>query len=65
MTAAVIDSFVFCLVAFYGKLSLHVIMKMAIIQIVIKSFFACFNVFPAYLTRFYFNRFLVKDERGK
>lgn len=65
MTAAVIDSFVFCMVAFYGKLSVHIIMKMAIVQIVIKFFFACFNIFPAYLTRFYFNHFLAKTEDNK
>jgi hypothetical protein len=62
MTAAVIDSLTFCLVAFYGKLSLRTIVVMAAVQVVIKFFFACFNVFPAYLTRFYFNRFVTQKE---
>ncbi|WP_237713124.1 queuosine precursor transporter [Serratia sp. M24T3] len=62
LTAAIIDSFVFCLVAFYGKLSTEEIIKMAVVQIIIKFGYAFFNVFPAYLSRYYFNRYFIKND---
>ncbi|SFN47573.1 queuosine precursor transporter [Xenorhabdus japonica] len=58
--ASVIDSFVFCFVAFYGKLPVNQIIAMMIVQILIKIFFALFNVFPAYGSRYLFNRWVVK-----
>ncbi|WP_416777684.1 queuosine precursor transporter [Xenorhabdus budapestensis] len=57
--ASILDSFVFCFVVFYGKLPLNQIIAMMIIQILIKIFFALFNVFPAYGSRYLFNRWVV------
>ncbi|WP_086955868.1 queuosine precursor transporter, partial [Xenorhabdus innexi] len=58
--ASILDSFVFCFVAFYGKLPTNQIIGMMVIQILIKIFFAFFNVFPAYGSRYLFNRWVVK-----
>ncbi|WP_340621474.1 queuosine precursor transporter [Xenorhabdus siamensis] len=58
--ASILDSFVFCFVAFYGKLPVNQIIGMMIIQILIKIFFALFNVFPAYGSRYLFNHWVVK-----
>ncbi|WP_267881383.1 VUT family protein [Xenorhabdus nematophila] len=53
------DSFVFCFVAFYGKLSVNQIVTMMIVQILIKIFFALINVFPAYGSRYLFNKWVI------
>lgn len=60
-TAAIIDSFVFCFIAFYGKLSTNAIIAMALIQIVIKLFFAFFNIIPAYISRYFFTRYVISS----
>ncbi|MDX7985874.1 VUT family protein [Xenorhabdus sp. 12] len=58
--ASIIDSFVFCFIAFYGKLPLNQIIVMMMVQMLIKIFFALFNVFPAYGSRYLFNRWVIK-----
>lgn len=63
LAAAIIDSFVFCFIAFYGKMEFDSIVKMAVLQIIIKFFFAIFNVFPAYWCRYLFNRFIYNHEK--
>jgi len=60
LIAAIIDSFVFCFIAFYGKMSINTIITMALIQIVIKIFFAFFNILPAYISRYFFSRYVIR-----
>ncbi|VEI65473.1 conserved hypothetical integral membrane protein [Serratia rubidaea] len=60
--ASIIDSFVFCLLAFYGKMETSVIVKMAIIQMMIKSVYAVLNVFPAYYARFLYRKYILHTE---
>lgn len=56
--ASVLDSFIFCFMAFYNLMTVKSIICMAVIQIVIKLCYAIFNVFPAYGARYLFNRYL-------
>ncbi|WP_074013304.1 queuosine precursor transporter [Candidatus Sodalis sp. SoCistrobi] len=60
--ASIIDSFVFCFIAFYSIMSHEQIIGMACIQIVIKLGYALVNVFPAYGARYLFNKYLVQKE---
>ncbi|HGJ5863949.1 MAG TPA: queuosine precursor transporter [Arsenophonus nasoniae] len=57
--ASLFDSFIFCFIAFYGKMQVNDILSMAILQVFIKLFYAFFNVFPAYGTRYLFRKYLV------
>lgn len=57
--AVVIDSFLFCFIAFYGSLTNDEILKIVYVQIAIKMCFAVFNVFPAYAARSLFKRYVV------
>lgn len=56
--ASVFDSFIFCFVAFYGLMANAQIVDMAILQIIIKLFYALFNIFPAYGARYLFRKYL-------
>jgi queuosine precursor transporter len=57
--AVVIDSFLFCFIAFYGALANDEILKMVYVQIAIKMCFAIFNIFPAYAARSLFKKYVV------
>jgi uncharacterized integral membrane protein (TIGR00697 family) len=56
--AVLIDSVLFCFIAFYGVMENEQILSMVLIQIAIKVFFAFFNVLPAYGARCLFRRFV-------
>lgn len=56
--AVIIDSFVFCFIAFYGKMQGEVILSMVYVQIAIKMCFAVLNVFPAYGARALFRKYV-------
>lgn len=56
--AVIIDSFLFCYIAFYGSMQNSDILNMIYIQIVIKVFFALFNILPAYGARSLFKHYL-------
>lgn len=56
--ASVLDSFIFCFMAFYNLMDVRQIIDMALLQIIIKLFYALFNVFPAYGARYLFNKYL-------
>lgn len=60
--AVVIDSFLFCFIAFYGSLTNDEILKIVYVQIAIKMCFAVFNVFPAYAARSLFRRYVVEAQ---
>ena len=60
--AVVIDSFLFCFIAFYGSLTNDEILKIVYVQIAIKMCFAVFNVFPAYAARSLFKRYVVEAQ---
>ncbi|WHS60820.1 queuosine precursor transporter [Pseudomonas sp. G2-4] len=49
--AVIMDSFIFCFIAFYGKMQVSEILSIVYIQIIIKICFAFFNVLPAYGAR--------------
>lgn len=55
--AVIIDSFVFCFIAFYGTMQNSDILKIVCIQIAIKMCFAIFNILPAYGARSLFKRY--------
>lgn len=57
--AVVIDSFLFCFIAFYGSLSNENILKIVYVQIVIKMCVAVFNILPAYAARSLFRKYVV------
>lgn len=54
--AVIIDSFIFCFIAFYGSMQNSDILNIIYIQIVIKMFFAVFNILPAYGARSLFQK---------
>nr|WP_314529928.1 queuosine precursor transporter [uncultured Pseudomonas sp.] len=54
--AVVIDSFLFCIIAFYGTMPDSEIMHIIFIQIAIKMCFAIFNILPAYGARALFKK---------
>jgi len=56
--AVIIDSFIFCFIAFYGVMENGDILAMVYVQIVIKMCFAVFNVLPAYGARSLFRRYV-------
>lgn len=58
--AVIIDSFVFCYIAFYGVMTNGEILSIVLVQVVIKMCFAFFNVFPAYGARSLFKRYVVQ-----
>ncbi|MCY1390824.1 hypothetical protein D9M71_56470 [compost metagenome] len=57
--AVVVDSFLFCFIAFYGVVQSGDILNMVYLQIAIKMCFALFNVLPAYGARALFKRYIV------
>ncbi|MFW9269537.1 queuosine precursor transporter [Pseudomonas sp. NR3] len=57
--AVVIDSFLFCFIAFYGALPSEEILKIVYVQIIIKMSVAVFSVFPAYAARSMFRKYVV------
>ena len=57
--AVIIDSFIFCFIAFYGAMKTDDILNIIYVQIVIKMCFAVFNILPAYGARSLFNRYIV------
>lgn len=56
--AVLIDSFIFCSIAFYGTMPNSEILSIIYIQIAIKMCFAVFNVFPAYGARYLFRKYV-------
>jgi uncharacterized integral membrane protein (TIGR00697 family) len=56
--AVIIDSFIFCFVAFYGAMENSEILNMVYVQIAIKMCFAVFNILPAYGARSLFKRYV-------
>ena len=55
--AVIIDSFIFCFIAFYGSMASAEILNLVCVQIAIKMCFAVFNVLPAYGARALFKRY--------
>jgi len=56
--AVIIDSFIFCFIAFYGKMQNSEILNIIYIQITIKMCFAVFNILPAYGVRYLFRKYI-------
>jgi uncharacterized integral membrane protein (TIGR00697 family) len=56
--AVIIDSFIFCFIAFYGVMASAEILEIVYIQIAIKMCFAVFNVLPAYGARSLFKKYV-------
>lgn len=56
--AVIIDSILFCYIAFYGSMQNNEILNMIYAQIAIKMCFAVFNIFPAYGARALFKRYV-------
>jgi len=56
--AVIIDSFIFCFIAFYGAMTSAEILEIVYIQIAIKMCFAIFNVLPAYGARSLFKQYV-------
>lgn len=56
--AVIIDSFLFCFIAFYSTMQSSEILTMVYAQIAIKMSFAVFNVFPAYGARSLFKKYI-------
>ncbi|MCP1442077.1 putative integral membrane protein (TIGR00697 family) [Pseudomonas sp. GGS8] len=56
--AVIIDSFIFCFVAFYGTMTNAELLNIVYVQIAIKMCFAVFNVLPAYGARSLFKRYV-------
>lgn len=54
--AVIIDSFIFCFIAFYGTMTNAEILNIVYVQIAIKLCFAVFNILPAYGARSLFKR---------
>lgn len=63
--AVVIDSFIFCFIAFYGTMGSADIIDIIYIQIAIKMCFAVFNVLPAYGARALFKRYATEGSLYK
>ncbi|WP_210712372.1 queuosine precursor transporter [Pseudomonas sp. MWU349] len=60
--AVIIDSFVFCYIAFYGAMQNNDILNMIYVQIAIKVCFAFFNILPAYGARSLFKRYITDSQ---
>jgi uncharacterized integral membrane protein (TIGR00697 family) len=58
LCAVILDSFLFCFIAFYGALENADILKMVYVQIAIKIILAFFNILPAYGARAMFRRYV-------
>jgi uncharacterized integral membrane protein (TIGR00697 family) len=58
--AVIIDSFIFCFIAFYGTMEATGILNIVYVQIAIKMCFAVFNVLPAYGARSLFKKYVVE-----
>lgn len=58
--AVIIDSFVFCFIAFYGTMKNSEILNLIYIQIAIKMCFAVFNILPAYGARSLLKRYIAE-----
>lgn len=56
--AVILDSFIFCFIAFYGTMQNSEILNIVYVQIVIKMCFAVFNVLPAYGARSLFKKYI-------
>lgn len=56
--AVIIDSFLFCLIAFYGTMETSEILHLVYVQITIKMCFAVFNILPAYGARSLFKKYI-------
>jgi uncharacterized integral membrane protein (TIGR00697 family) len=56
--AVIIDSFIFCFIAFYGTMDNSDIIKIIYAQIAIKICFAFFNILPAYGARSLFKKYI-------
>lgn len=56
--AVIIDSFIFCFIAFYGTMQNSDILNIVYVQIAIKMCFAVFNILPAYGARSLFKRYI-------
>lgn len=56
--AVIIDSFIFCFIAFYGEMQVAEILSIVYVQIIIKVCFAVFNVLPAYGARALFGKYV-------
>lgn len=54
--AVIIDSFIFCFIAFYGTMQSAEILNIIYVQIAIKMCFAVFNILPAYGARSLFKK---------
>lgn len=59
--AVILDSFLFCFIAFYGTLDNSDILKMVYVQIAIKVILAFFNILPAYGARALFRRYISEN----
>ena len=60
--AVIIDSFIFCYIAFYGIMTNAEVLSIISVQVAIKMFFAFFNVLPAYGARSLFKRFVAEGQ---
>ncbi|WP_339432223.1 MULTISPECIES: queuosine precursor transporter [unclassified Pseudomonas] len=60
--AVLIDSVLFCFIAFSGALGKAEIMSIVVVQITVKMFFAFFNILPAYGARSLFKKFVVQSQ---
>jgi uncharacterized integral membrane protein (TIGR00697 family) len=60
--AVIIDSFIFCFIAFYGTMQNSNILNIIYVQIAIKMCFAIFNILPAYGARSLFKRYIAVDQ---
>jgi len=58
--AVIIDSFLFCFIAFYGTMQNSEILHIVYVQIAIKMCFAIFNILPAYGARSLFKRYTAR-----
>ncbi len=60
--AVIIDSILFCYIAFYGIMQNSDIVNMIYVQVIIKIFFAFFNILPAYGARSLFKKYIAKNQ---
>ncbi len=62
--AVIIDSFLFCYIAFYGVMQNNDILNIVFAQIAVKMCFAVFNIFPAYGARSLFKRYVTSGREA-
>lgn len=60
--AVIIDSFLFCFIAFYGTMQNSEILHIIYVQIAIKMCFAVFNILPAYGARSLFKKYIATGQ---